>query len=208
MATNMRKDKWVGPIFGKDLLVNYGSKLPPEGGLYLWKKCLIQNPDAIMDETKFKVWLSDCLEIPFIKAHNLKLSKGGKPSQQSIRPNFITFDGLEIGSGKYAKSRIEDFVSEFNSINLRQNVYNMFQDAVIQFSPILYIGEAGSIKNRIRDHLQGQSDFKKRLENIGIDYKETVLFYIVKKDKKKRERELLEYYLTHLLIAPMSVRAG
>ncbi len=138
----------------------------------------------------------------------MKLSKGGKPSQQSIRPNFITFDGLEIGSGKYAKSRIEDFVSEFNSINLRQNVYNMFQDAVIQFSPILYIGEAGSIKNRIRDHLQGQSDFKKRLENIGIDYKETVLFYIVKKDKKKRERELLEYYLTHLLIAPMSVRAG
>jgi hypothetical protein len=204
---NLSENKFKGPFRGNDLTKELVNTFPNTGGVYLWRRVTLPDPTAILNSDQFKKWIDKSISIPFFRSKNICLTDVTKINGLSVRNNFINFSSIEIGGGEITTKKNDD-LEAMTTTHERSILMDMIDKASVQFGPVLYVGEAVSIRKRVFQHILEKSPFRCRLQEHGSDINETALNFISLPNASENERQVIEQILTYLFISPLSFRAG
>jgi hypothetical protein len=202
---------WTQPTRGDELDRETMHRIPDQPGLYLWRRSLPPSNDALESETNFLSWLDHALSRPLLHGDNLVLADNNEASadpKRSVRSKFLTIDGLTVGGGHLSDTKSDLAREAAHDISWRRDFYLRLRDTIHTFGPVFYVGEADSLRDRISTHYTGQSTFSARLDLVGLSLSDLSLQYTETPNLTESERTLLEQCLTHILIAPLTIRAG
>lgn len=197
-----------GPFRGDIFINGEVEMLPKDAGVYFWRRSLPADPRAAIDESYFLKWLNKSISLPFLRAKGISLSTKIKQEGVTIRNDFINIESFEIGGGILSEKKKVDTTEITDTINKRSSLMNLLDDILFNFGPILYVGETDSIRTRIKEHINANSPLRLRLAELGLDIQSTTLNILLMPGSNGNERKLLEQILTHLLVSPLTFRAG
>jgi len=202
--------KWDGPHRGAQLSGDYFGGLLDKNtpGLYLWRKVLRDDDSCIYSPEDFVAWVSSGVGSPLFKTSRLRVESDKADGKLSVRANFLSLQQLEVGGGRLPDEKRINLMELAACPEAASDLYSFFHSATHSFGPILYVGESDDLLSRFRQHLSEDSPLRTRLAELELDVPDTVLFYCKLPGTKKTERQLLESALTHLLVAPLTYRAG
>ena len=119
--------------------------------------------------------------------------------------------GVSLGPGTFeltdAKIGISDQVSRGRKRRSRF-AYAMLVSSI--FQPPIYIGKANDLRDRIKNHRDGLTDFAARIKPYKLMPDELVVAYVYFDEgtMPKKTNELLEYILSVLATPPFVERRG
>lgn len=196
---------WSQSIRGSDITNEFLNNLSTSPGVYIWRRCIRLEPESILRMENFENWLAKALSASFVRTNKLTLSP--KFKNLSIRANFMRLEAFEIGGGVLSQSKVRA-LRDYGTIPTRLDLYHLLQITTEAFGPTLYVGETDCIRTRVKDHVSTNSPYRERLAELGLDLEDTILNYHEMPDSSQKERQLLEQILSHLLVAPLTRRAG
>lgn len=199
--------RWSKPFRMSDLLEDQIHAIPQAAGLYIWRRTLSRSDSALESPESFTGWLTTGLSAPLLTARGLEITNPST-SNRSIRAGFLRLSSLSMGGGTLTGHKVVTLDDVSQRIETRAEIMNFIAATLTRFGPTLYVGEAGDLRLRLKDHLASASALRKRSEGIGINESDLVYQYAETPTFKKSERNLVEQCLTHLLIAPLTFRAG
>jgi hypothetical protein len=207
MGSQKFKENWIKHL-GCDLTSEYiARKLPSKmPAVYLWRRGLQKKPECATDIEVFKKWLNNSLLVPYFKTQDLKISNLG--AVNSVRSGFIELGHISLGGGEISKNKEEELMSQFKIKGNLNKWYRRLRNTLEEFGPILYVGETDDIQRRVIEHSKGQTELLSRLDKVGLSIDEIIFLYFPLPSSSVEERTLFEQILTHLLIAPLTVRPG
>ncbi len=194
-----------GPFRGDNLCEDYD--LPQESGVYMWRRALPASPEAVFDPNNFEKWLGAALAVPYVSAKDLTLTSRKDSDGLSMRNDFFRISGLEIGGERLSEKKKLD-LGQLDTIKKRTSLMNFLETIMSNMGPVLYVGQAVGIGDRMEQHTSSNSLLQKRLADLGLSLADTAVIVFLMKGSNNYERTLLEQILTYLLISPLSMRAG
>jgi hypothetical protein len=179
-------------------------------GIYIWRRIWPSKPRVAQDSNKFIKWIIGGVS-PIYKSGRVDVKKSDLKNKVTIRPKFLSIENLVIGGGKI-RDKYQEKLKEMK-FEERKVFYNCIKGAGNQFGPVLYVGEASILRNRINDHLNKTSGFSERLSELGLDISQDVgcsYFILPKeyKDDEHKRRLILEEILTYGLSTPLTMKPG
>jgi len=199
----------VGPIRGDDLASHVADQLESNTrAVYLWRRCLRAEPEAAVSDAKFREWIRNTISRPYVSTGELRLRAHQALRPATVRSDFVRLKGVEIGGGEHAMEALAQADLEPESPNVLRRWYVVLQHAALEYGPVLYVGESSDLGQRIRDHLGGSTPLLGRLEALGLSLAGVSVSYLPLPDWDEKERRLFEKILTHLLVAPLTIRPG
>lgn len=200
---------WSEPIRAADIDQQVLQQIPKRPGVYIWRRCLARSTEPIESPDALLTWLKSALSQPFVKSRRISLTDDPTTStDRYLRPRFVSLDGITIGGGELSSEKLETVKTVAGDVTWRRDFYLHLSRTVDQFGPVLYVGEATSLRDRISTHCTGQSRFATRINRLGLEQSSVSVQYCVTPDLSESERRLLEQCLTHILAAPLTMRAG
>ena len=199
---------WQGPFRGYALDANYSEFDYSGSAIYLWRRCFSPQDQCIADKEYFINWVASAVGADLMSAKDLTLVTEKLAEKISVRKDLVRIDKLRIGGGELTRTKLSRLEIKANTIDGRRDYYLLLKRFSEMFGSVLYVGETGDMRDRLRGHLQPDSPFRSRLREIGISVEDTALFYRPGKGMKKDDRVLLESIFTHLVFAPLTLRAG
>ena len=202
--------QWDGPHKGGILSQSYFAArlLPGVPGLYLWRKILRDDDGCIFSPTAFMSWLERGIESPLFSTDRLQVASDKEIGKLSIRANFLALHRLTVGGGRLPDEKREALTALANDPNEASRLYNFFHTSTCAFGPVLYVGESEDLSARFKQHMAEESPMRSRLGELGLTLSDTALYYCRLPNTSKSFRQQLESALTHLLVSPLTLRAG
>lgn len=202
--------KWDGPHRGAHLSSDYFGGLLDRNtpGVYLWRKVLRDDDSCIFSPEDFTKWILSGIGSPLFKTSRLRVESDKAEGRLTVRANFLSLQQLEVGGGELPDEKRNNLMKLAEFPEGASDLYSFFHSATHSFGPILYVGESDDLLGRFRQHLSEDSPLRTRLAELELDVPDTALFYCKLPGITKPERQLLESALTHLLVAPLTYRAG
>lgn len=199
--------KWSKPIRGDQLSAERIDGLPDLPGLYMWRRAIMLSPECLFKSELFRDWILAAASVPLLKTDELLFAKpDGKMA--SIRPAFARTSQIVIGGGELSRKKLMTLSSIALDSKTRGGLYDLIRETTDTFGPVLYVGEAASLKSRIGEHCKPGSPLQLRLRQHQLTIEDTTLVITPLPAASKEERQLAEQVLTHILVAPYTFRAG
>jgi hypothetical protein len=196
-----------GPYRGSELVSDIIDNLPIEGGVYIWRRSLRADPQAAVNGDYFLSWIAKALTVPYVRSRDLKLGTVQEHGCVTIRNDLVNIDLFEVGGGKLTENKKESIAS-IDTPSKRSALMVFLEDTLKNFGPVLYVGQADSLRSRLNSHISENSTLRKRLEEINLNFEDTTVSLFVMNGASESERINLEYILTLLLVSPLTMRAG
>jgi hypothetical protein len=188
---------------GDSLAIDDAAEIPSTPGVYLWRRVLRFDPVQYAKFQAADAWLRKQAEAPLAILPQLRLSADPTARETGVRSSFVLIREVRIGAAKLEGREI---------LPTKDDDRNLFLTTVEQlmseFGPVLYVGSSGNLRNRVRDHLRGQTGFIGRLEECGLSLADVALSFVTLENQDESIRFQLEAVLTHLVGAPLTRKAG
>lgn len=187
-------------VSGEELIAEGPAALVPEvSAIYLWKLRLRSHTTpgdlpGLMREAE-----------ELTKA--LQGSVAGVRASHSLRIGRVDIRGQGLGN-KAAGLR------EFLGAPANRRWFLLYLEHLEAQLPAIYCGETGNLKDRVRQHISGQSDFGRFVQSSGeYDWRRLNLFWYVAGPPVEGEafsakRRAIEHFTTILTISPLTKRPG
>jgi hypothetical protein len=176
--------------------------LIPEGpAIYMWRRHLRAQQAVISSPAAFNAWVGGVLKVPIATLKNKELS------------HYAVMEKLCLGGQGLSQDKESTLADLAKNAKGRSYVATFLQ-SVAPAMPSVYVGEAHVLRNRIRDHVLGDSGLKAVLsEDFGLSWSDLDLWFYalpIENDapKPKALRTLLEAVATRLTLAPCVRRIG
>ncbi len=199
---------WTKPLRAAALDGASLRRIPAGPGVYLWLRGLPLKPDAVLDTTELEEFVRQATAKPLLQTKELQLGSPPEASEINIRPGLLRFAGVSIGGGSLSAFKLDALLSYATDFDRRLRLYSVLQDAASRYGPVLYVGETADLRARIRDHLRGKTALHDRLADLGLSNDDVLVSCAELPELEKKERQVLEQILTHILVAPLTHRAG
>ena len=199
---------WSEPVRIGELRDQSSSAVPCGSGIYIWRRSFRKDPEVIQDSDDLVAWIERIVAAPLYVGDSMVVKDDSDGGDRRTRSEFVRMSGLTVGSGKLSSEKIEILKKLSNSISWRRELYLSLVGATEKLGPVLYVGQAEDICGRVGDHVRGQTGFASRVGRLGIEFEDLVLQYAETPELEKQARELLEQILTHVLVAPLTIKAG
>ena len=181
--------------------VNGLSEVLPSGpGIYIWRRQFKASPAAKSSPHAFRTWIKKTLTTPIAVIKRREIS------------HYASFEGLQLG-GQALSLEKDRTLSRVSEADKGRKFVAGFVESLEQFAPVIYVGEAVSILDRVRTHLKGDSDLRGVVETeLGLRFGDLTLFYcevpVGDEENMKAVRTFLETLATKLTLAPCVRRIG
>jgi hypothetical protein len=176
--------------------------------VYLWRRAVRLRPECVLSDAGFAAWLDTALSARFAHAASLTVRTAPEQPALSIRPEFVRLDLLRIGGGRLSVPKAQALQAHAATTAKRGAYYNLLHATTLEFGPVLYVGETDDLQQRIRTHTGERSPLRSRLSELGLELSDTGLHYLRLPGSDEEQRQLLEQVFAHLLVAPLTFRAG
>jgi hypothetical protein len=204
----MNTGVWHEPVRGDDIEQSLLPRLQQDFAcIYLWRRVLPLNDRCFLNQAAFEDYLKKHTSTHFLKSVGMVLGSARDEGEISIRPDFIRIREVQIGGGQITSAKVEE-LRALENLDARLEAFTFLQRAACQFGPILYLGETECLLTRLRNHVAKGSPLRVRLGELGLDIADTMFYCFGMDGTKKRVRQMYEQLLTHLLVAPLTFRAG
>lgn len=205
---------WKGPIPSDPEAV--AQSVPATPGIYAWRRIIPRDDNALKSPEEAVRWITHAVQSPIFRGGPIDLTSGASDDADSkrrrrMRRGFATIESLQIGGGHLPDSKRSHLHNIVKNDRSREYLYRLLRESSDQYGPILYVGSAtktGGLRQRITQHVQERTSFAKRLKSAGIPLASMRVHVLPLPAVNATTIELLEALLTHLLLAPLSVRAG
>ena len=151
--------------------------------------------------------MQESVEGPFVNSKEVRLTGRG-PNKISLRDDFVSFSSFRVGGGGLSEAKLTSLDSSFTCSSERQWLYRLIVESVSVFGPVLYVGEASCLQDRLMSHLSGSSPLRSRMETLDASFECVTVSWLALPEVSIETRQLLEQILTLLFVAPLSHRAG
>ena len=203
----MARIRWKSVVGGELLEAGKGATtlddlLDDCQAVYLWRRRIVAPRHVASNSHQLSQWLDRALAVPY--------SLVG-PSQIT---HYITSRGFAIGGGplSVAKQVTLKPISVDPSLRVMLGEYVA---SLSDFTPPLYVGETGNVRRRVREHMNGETQFSQTLQlEIGLGFSDVVLYYLNLgpstdgEEDKHASRTLLEAIACRLTLAGNVRRIG
>lgn len=152
-------------VFGPDLEGPSSGQLPDVPAIYVWRRRLAPPPGALDRKEGFVEWLQKELQTPY------RMVEG-----QEITP-YLRIESMAVG-GRPLDERKERILNDACDDRSFRFLLNHVVQGASLYTPSLYVGKADNLRNRINQHLRGETDFAVKLDKLAIDWYELRLDYL------------------------------
>ena len=198
----------IGPLTIDGLQATGLRQIPEAAGIYLWIRGLQLDPECAIKPTLFSAALEDVVRLPYIQSKRLHLRAASDARPTTMRNRLVHFSRFTIGGGRLSEAKKAHLQRIANNRAERLALYRLLPDSIGRFGPVLYVGETQDLRNRIRTHMSGGTDFLGLARTTGIPQNHLILYYLPLPHFSDQTRTLVEQVLTHLLVAPLTRRPG
>lgn len=199
--------QWIGPLSAELLGAGRLARVPSTPGVYLWLRGFQLDPECAVDSTLFSRTVEQLVALPLVRSAHLQL-RTARRQQVTIRPGLIHFRELTIGGGHLTGSKKTQLEDVATSDHDRLLFFQLLRDTAAYFGPVLYVGQASDLRQRVHAHVTSGTSLLELTDNAGITPAHLLLYCLPLPDLTVASRTLLEHLLTHMLIAPLTRRPG
>lgn len=196
-------NKFHGPYSSTRLNTDSAAEVPGVPGVYLWRR-IFNPPDGCGACLEcIGEFLATQASIPLAVFSQTRLARHGGVT--GIRNGFVLLEKLAIGSALIdAKALTPDSQEE------AEWLADVAERSMrLQFGPVLYVGQSANLRQRIQQHLAGESGLQERLNDCGLSMRDVALYFMESPTGSSESARIrLEVLLTHLTGAPFTRRAG
>ena len=133
--------------------------------VYFWRRNLAPPTHVVLNPESFSQWIHSAVQTPYAKVNQKRLA------------HFLTLPTFDICGGPLTEKKTVDLNPWLNSSKRRQFTKD-FLTALTDLGPPLYVGEAGNLQQRVRTHLNGETDFARTLtERLRLKWSDVILYY-------------------------------
>ena len=193
----------VQTFAGSDLLHAFQSAgrvdlLPEQAAIYLWKIRVMPNV-ARRDGQGLINHIERIAKLPQGRLRNVPLGRG------------LTIEEFLIGGTGLNERKRADFIELVRTANGATFVwkYLMFLQSQV---PAIYVGETGDLPRRIREHIEGSTDFGRTVNSDPVLTWDDLILEVVRMgdvgDDGVPSRRALEYLATLMTISSYTQRPG
>ena len=175
--------------------------LPRRRAIYMWKRSYRAKPTCIASPTEFFKFCESLAE-----SHaGTWVARGGN--------HFIQLVTVELGGSGLTLNQA-DILKAFLSQRKNRHWMKTYLESLESMSPSLYVGETGSLPERIEQHMNGTSNFGSEVNSSAkIEWANLCLYYFdlgeaQPIDEDSPVRKAIEYLSASLTQASMTRRAG
>lgn len=176
--------------------------LPNNPAIYLWKRNFSPPTGSLSDQVALFKWILRLTETSIADVHHISLSHFGQIEMLKI-------SGTGLPGPKSAT--LQKFL---NSPQNRKWILSQLR-ALATHTPALYTGESNTLRTRISQHLNGETNFGQKIEQSEhLDWGDLDLFYtdlgkgFPDTEAGSETRRALEYLFTMLTVSGMTDRPG
>ena len=166
------------------------------------------DPECAIDGDRFYAAVRDRVSVPFVRFPHLQLSHSRHRRQLSVRPGLVTADAVTIGGGSLSPAKDSHLREIADHDAHRSYFYHVLRATIRRFGPILYVGEASNLRERIDGHLQSKTELLESAHGLGMTIDDLLLYCLPLPQFDRLTRTLIEQLLTHILVAPLTKRPG
>ena len=199
---------WIGPV-SADYLRNRGlPRVPCTPGVYLWIRGFQLDPECAVNPALFSETVEALLTVPFVRSQRIELRTDERHKRVTIRSGLIRLGELTIGGGQLTAAKRTHLAELATSDRDRLTLFQVLQESVAQFGPVLYVGQASDLRQRVHTHVTSGTDLLDLARTAGIESDHLLLYCLPLPNQPVETRTLVEQLLTHILIAPLTYRPG
>jgi hypothetical protein len=175
--------------------------LPRVSAIYMWRRHLRAQGAVISSPAAFHAWVTAVLKVPIATLRKRELS------------HYAVLETLYLG-GQGLSLEKESTLADLARNQKGRGYVAAFLQSLAESMPSVYVGEAHDLRNRIRNHLIGETGLKAVLsEDFSLGWPDLDLWYYelpagADADRPKALRTLLETVATRLTLAPCVRRIG
>jgi hypothetical protein len=177
-----------------------GTLLPRGSAVYVWRRHLTPPSEIAGNGALFARWMAEAVKVPSAKLPRQDLS------------HFLSVDGVSLGGNPLTDDKVSTLREWLIDAQSRKWMAK-FVGSVSDLAPPLYVGESDELPRRIKEHLNGDTDFSTTLLALGLKWTDCRLSVcpvpseMLKVDAKAR-RTLIEMIVARLAIAGSTSRPG
>lgn len=178
--------------------------LPKAAGIYLWRRALQIPRTALTSSLAFTKWLNTAMQTPIAEVRDHRAS------------HFAVIDRLTIRGANLTSTKLRQFHQLMATRKKREWLAGYIRDLSYS-TPPLYCGETRNLRQRIREHLAGETGFSQRIQNpdLSLSWSDLDLVFLrldhlqLTDDAQHSElRKLLELLTTAFSVAGYVSRRG
>lgn len=201
---------WIGPFRG-DLVANGSvtSRIPTDGGVYLWARTLRDPGDAVYDSDSFLEWLAAECSVPIAIGSAMRMVSD--TGERTLRSELLRIDKLSFGGGALTATKISSLASACENAKDRSALYVALARVMDRFGPVLYVGKTDAqqgLRQRLSQHASGMSPLFERASAMSLSLDQVSAYCMPLAHLEPESRSLIEAIFTHLLLAPLTLRPG
>lgn len=202
-----RNNPFFGPIAATDIAMEIHA-VPDSPGVYLWRRVLSIEDNAYIDPSVFMSWITTAISRQYFGSVDMVVKTSTTRSAVTIRDNFVRVNRLEIGGAELKPSHCETLKAISENAQARRLVIDLLAQAAALFGPVIYVGQAKSLRERVAEHLSGRTALLKRLQDNDMSATDIALHYLILPDSDDKERCAVEACITNLSVSPLVMREG
>ena len=171
--------------------------VPDASAVYMWKRRLRPPTEARHDGRVLVEWVDEQLDTPQGSVRSKRLG------------TFLTAERIDLRAARLPSSKSEILRRWTSKERNRKWLVNFLQD-LSEHAPALYVGETGNLRNRVRDHLKGRTDFSGAVE-VHFSWSDLDFFYYElgpPREAGTEWRRTIEYVTTGITIGGFTQRPG
>lgn len=180
--------------------------VPDAQAIYCWKRNLKPPASALLTAQTLIEWITDRIEAPSALVENRPLA------------HFAVLERLVLRGAPLSEEKLGELESFLGSKKNRHWMQG-FLDDLSSHTPPLYVGESRRLRERVGEHLRGESGFGKKMLDSAVKWDELDFYFCrlsqgpESSDPQLRKqstahRTMLEMLATSLTIAGYVDRRG
>ena len=200
--------KWLGPFTVDGLQAAALRQVPVVEGVYLWVRGLQLDPECAIDPTLFAATIEAMVRLPYIQSNELQLRTIPNARRITIRHRLVNLGDLTVGGGRLSQAKSEHLQRVSAKPDERLTLFRLLTESIGRFGPVLYVGEAQDLRQRIRSHITAGTQLLELARTTGIAQEHLLLYCLPLPNLSEQTRTLVEQVITHILVAPLTRRPG
>ena len=176
------------------------SILPESPAIYLWR---LRFGARLEQRNSMKT---------FMEQLNQELEKPVGSLEAGMMGTTVLIGRTKIGGGKLSEKKRQFLLTKYGSEQARADLVQ-FYESLDRFSPVLYVGKSQTVRTRLKQHLDGETNLRSYLhDSLERDWRSVTLSVLplpaaVCKQDPALSAELLGVFemITQLALAPHGV---
>ena len=172
-----------------------GDLLPRAPAVYLWRRRIIAPPRCTTSADACLDWIDEIATQPAARLNRRQLS------------HCVWNEGMQVGGGGLTTEKRSTLADVSAHPGRRRQLVN-YTEALSQFTPPIYVGQANELRVRVSKHLKGETQLQSYVsDTLGLSWNDLELRYLVVSqsaqlsDDSRLMLELLEL-ITQRVLAP------